>query len=75
MTGDFPRHSAAIVSESAEMGREAKYLTESAKKKAKREKRTRKADRGITEIDLSGKSIFRVDRCQAHDRSMIRPSR
>ena len=40
MTGDFPRHSAVIVSESAEMGRKAKYLTESAKKKAKREKRT-----------------------------------
>ena len=35
MTGDFPRHSAVIVSESAEMGRKAKYLTESAKKKAK----------------------------------------
>ena len=32
MTGDFPRHSAVIVSESAEMGRKAKYLTESAKK-------------------------------------------
>ena len=28
-------------------------------------------DRGITEIDLSGKSIFRVDKCQAHDRSVI----
>ena len=41
MTGDFPpRHSAVIVLESAEMGRKAKYLTESAKKKAKREKRT-----------------------------------
>ena len=40
MTGDFPRHSAVIVSESAEMGRKSKYLTESAKKKAKREKRT-----------------------------------
>ena len=40
MTGDFPRHSAVIVSESAEMGRKAKYLTELAKKKAKREKRT-----------------------------------
>ena len=40
MTGDFPRHSAVIVSESAEMGRKAKYLAESAKKKAKREKRT-----------------------------------
>ena len=40
MTGDFPRHSAVIVSESAEMGRKVKYLTESAKKKAKREKRT-----------------------------------
>ena len=37
MTGDFPRHSAVIVSESAEMGRKAKYLTKSAKKKAKRE--------------------------------------
>ena len=34
------RHSAVIVSESAEMGRKAKYLTESGKKKAKREKRT-----------------------------------
>ena len=32
MTGDFPRP--------AEMGRKAKYLTESAKKRAKREKRT-----------------------------------
>ena len=31
MTGDFPRHSAVIVSESAEMGRKAKYLTDSAK--------------------------------------------
>ena len=40
MTGDFPRPSAVIVSESAEMGRKVKYLTESAKKKAKREKRT-----------------------------------
>ena len=40
MTGDFPRHSAVIVSDSAEMGRKAKYLAESAKKKAKREKRT-----------------------------------
>ena len=39
MAGDFPRHSAVIFSESAEMGK-AKYLTESAKKKAKREKRT-----------------------------------
>ena len=40
MTGDFPRHSIVIVS--AEMGRKAeyRYLTESAKKKAKREKRT-----------------------------------
>ena len=53
------------------MGRKAKYLAESAKKKAL----ARKADRGITEIDLSGKSIFRVDRCQAHERSLIRPSR
>ena len=42
MIGDFPRHSAVIVSECVEMGRKAKYLTESAKKKAiyKREKRT-----------------------------------
>ena len=39
MTGDFPRHSAVIVSE-PKFGRKAKYLTESAKKKAKREKRT-----------------------------------
>ena len=38
MTGDFPRHSAVIDSESAEMGRKANYLAESAK--VKREKRT-----------------------------------
>ena len=40
MTRDFLRHSAVIVSESAEMGRKAKYLIDSAKKKANQEKRT-----------------------------------
>ena len=49
MTGGFPRHSAVIVSESAEMGRKVKYLTESAKKKAKREKRTVGLHRSIWE--------------------------
>ena len=67
----FPRHSAVIVSESAEMGRKAKYLIESVKKKAKREKRTV----GLQKSIYLGKVFVRVDRCQAHDRSVIRPSR
>ena len=51
------------------MGRKAKYLTESARKRARRER----VAMGLQKSIYLGKSLFCVDKRQAHDRSVIRP--
>ena len=62
--------------ESAEMGRKAKHLTESAKKKAKREKRTVGLQKSIYLGKLfSAWTDAKRTTEASSDRSVIRPSR